>query len=91
MQESFYVPEFCMSALIIFEIIMSGSTNRQLPAVGLHPLVEKHRSSTQILIEICRLRGSASVVNAANNPYLQTLMFPHIYAMHFGVQQQNTI
>jgi hypothetical protein len=91
MQESFYVPEFCMSELITFEIITSVSTNRQLLAAGLHPLVEKHSSTAQTLVEICRLRGSASVVNAANIPYLQPFMFPLIYVMYFGVQQQNAI
>jgi hypothetical protein len=90
MQESFCVPEFCMSELITFEIL-SVSANNQAPAAGLIPLVEKHYSNTQTLIEICRLRGSVSVANAANKLYLLTQMFPRISVMYFGVQQQNAI
>jgi hypothetical protein len=33
--------------LMIFEIITSDSSNLQLPAAGLHPLVEKHSSTAQ--------------------------------------------
>jgi isopenicillin N synthase-like dioxygenase len=68
-------------------VYFRNPTNRHLPAAGLHPLVEKHGTVIQTLIEICRMRGFASLVNA----YLQPLMFPRIYVMYSGVQQQNAI
>jgi hypothetical protein len=76
---------------LIPEIVTSVPANHLMPAAGLLPLVEKHSSNTKILTAICKLSGSARVVNAANKHYLLILMFPRIYVMYLAVKQRRSL